>query len=193
MTLIEYQAYGRGSGPCPKCGRTTGNVAKHLKACEARHASLAAEAELSPADLRLIERACAHAVHEEVLEPVQRFRNGVSNLDVARLLKALESGAEVIQGGSAGWTVPTGSPLRRGGLAKTVQEALRTGLVHAVSKPTGPGVRRVWIVPADVHLTDRWDNLQPACGPGAGDGSRRWRLVRNREWADCPACLGSHS
>lgn len=192
MTLIQIHEYGRGSGPCPECGRSTGNVAKHLAACRRKRAELAAQADLSPADLRLIERACAHAVHEDLLEPAQRFGNGVTDLDVARLLKALESGNEVVQGGSAGWTVPTGSPLRRGGLARTVQEALRTGLVRALSKPTGPQIRRVYLVPADVHLRDRWDNLSPLCGAPGGAG-RRWRLVKNREWADCRACLAEPS
>lgn len=192
MSLIEYQAYGRGAGPCPKCGRETGNVAKHLKACERKHEELAAEAELSPEDRRAVERAVAHARHDEVLEPAARFRNGVEDLDVARLLRAIEAGTEVYQGGVSGWTVAKGGPLFRRGLACIVQEALRTGLVHAVSVPTGPGVRRVFIVSANVHLTDPWDNLRPACG-GSEDPSRRYRLVRNRTWVDCRACLQGHS
>jgi hypothetical protein len=188
MSVIHFHPH---SAVCPECGRETGNIARHEPICRRKRAeAMAGELPLSPEERRLVERACAHAVFEELLEPERRFANGVTDLDVARLLKVLESGGVVVQGGRSGWTVPTGSPLHKGGLAKTVQETIRLGLVTALSEPVGPQIRRVYLVPADVHLRSPWDNLSPACASTA-KGLKRHRLVRNRQWVDCRACLES--
>lgn len=174
--------------PCRRCGLP--NLGRHDEFCREAHAHLSALADLSPEDARAVGRASAHAVHEELLEPAVRFREGVTDLDVARLLRALEAGAEVVQGGRAGWTVPTGSPLRRGNLAKTVNEAVRLGLAVAEPYWVTASIVRTKVRPVDVHLRSQWDNLRPACEDDfdVWRPPQRYRLVSEPGWADCPRC-----
>lgn len=171
---------------CPVCGGSfrKGGYSRHRGACGRDRTAFELQAG-TPADLRRIERAGAHGVHAELLEPEFRLGRGVSDLDVARLMLALESGVQVIQGGRGGWTTRgSGALARKAGLPVVVDEAIRLGLVRAVSELVGPSVHRVYVVPAPVHLRSPWDNLAPACPRLPG----RYRLVKNRLWVDCKAC-----
>lgn len=171
------------AGICRVCGRETGNLARHTPACRARAAA-------SLADARVVGRAAAHALPEDALEPAQRFQGAVTDLRVARLLRALDEGVSVVQGGRYGWIAPDGSPLSQPRLAAVVAEALRTGLARAVSTPVAPGIRQVRLVPAPVHLRAPTDAYRPSCRPLRVTGSpTRYRIVDDRDWVDCQACL----
>jgi len=164
--------YGPQAGTCPSCTREVGNVARHLPACRARLAD-------SETPTRAVERAVAHIQPDSA-----PFENGVTDLEISRLIRALEMGTEVVQGGHTGWTAPAGSPLRRTGLAKIVHEAIRTGLVVAVSRHVAPSIVRVRVLPAPVHLRA---GERPACNPP--QGLKRYRMVDNRDVVDCFSCL----
>jgi hypothetical protein len=169
---------------CPHCGRapTGTRTGRHIAVCEREHAAFY----LSPTDWMAIERAGAHTVHANLLEPAQRFQDGVSDLDAARLLRALDAHAQVAQVGRDGWMSRPSIRWTKGLLGRTVRECLRLKLVEA---HTAPGVG-AWITPAEVHLAGV-DNLRPLCDDSDPweIKSQRYRLVRERLLADCVACL----
>jgi len=189
---------------CPHCGsslaagRGTGGSDRHVTHCERATREFFGTDDRTPEEWRRVTRAAAHAVHAALLEPEQRFRAPVRDLDVARLLSHLEAGGEVVQcGGRQRWMgyrdhqgaerIPLTMP--RSVLRDTVEEGLRLGLLLVVTVDTGPSIKRVSIRPAPVHLTGP-DNLRPACDPvWRRFEAKRWRLVRNRSWVDCAACL----
>jgi hypothetical protein len=177
--------YPAAAGVCPECGRETGNLAVHLRACKG------AQITLSPADRVAIERAAAHAVAPALLPEAGRLEGTVTDLDIARLVRVLEAGGEVFQGGT-GWT--TNSPLLpKGRLTTITGEALRLGIVSAASEPAGPGVRKIWIVPAIVHLKPFPAALVPPCKPHVLPGVKRYRMLADPALVDCLACLSSGS
>lgn len=134
------------------------------------------------ADRIRIERAGAHACAPELLTPEARLREGVTDLDVARLLEALERGIQLRVNRLGRWFAPVGSPLGRQ-VSVVVQEAIRTGLVVNV-----PWDR---LIPALVHLKawdgERWGTSCQAVGENMGP--KRVRMVAEPVMADCLACL----
>lgn len=167
------------AGTCPTCGRETGNLARHAPACPVR----------TPATPRALARAAAHALPDEMLAGAQRFE-GITDFAMATLMRALDEGADVHQGGRYGWRCGWDAPLPPAALGRTVAEAIRTGLARAVSTPTGPQTRRVHVVPAPAHLRSPYKPSAPACCVLRLPGSAmRWRLVDDRSYADCRDCL----
>src|SRR5207237_10397118 len=98
--------------------------------------------DLSPADTVLVPRAYSHALADSAIPPALRFRNGVDDLDAARLLLQIERSAVIVQAtsGKSWHTVPRGE--RMPPLTRIVEECLRLGLVYLASVDRGPSVRR---------------------------------------------------
>jgi hypothetical protein len=167
------------AGTCPLCGRETGNLTRHTPACRRKQAEMPTQ--------RAVQRSAAHVVPEGTLTALQRPQGAVSDLNIARLMRALESGVLVYQGGRYGWKCDGGLPLAQRTLGNTVTEAVRVGLVRAISEPTGPQVRKVFVVPAPVHL--RTMPSRPLCRWNEPPGVIRYRLTDDRGLADCDACL----
>jgi len=133
-----------------------------------------------------IERAAAHAAPSSLLTPAARFRGGVTDQDVARLLLALERGVSFTRTRHGGWRVPTGTPVPRN-CSTAIQEAVRTGLLHHHRSDV--------LVLAPVHLGrfEQWgayDRQVSVCGvAGENMGPKRTRLVADPIMVDCLACL----
>lgn len=168
--------YGRKAGTCPRCRRPTGNLSRHEPACRKAHEDFFADETLWVQT----ERAAAHSGQAG-------FLDGVTDLDVARVLLSMERGRSILQGGSR-WLVEQGSPLTglRGNLVKVVDEMIRTGLARGVSDRTGAYSFKVVLTAAPVHLRSRTDRLSPLCEVA---GPLRFRIVDHRDLADCPTCL----
>lgn len=175
---------------CPHCGTPfSGKPGRHVERCGQAVKDIFGTRDLSPADWCLIGRAGAHVTHAALLEPAQRLRGRVTELDVARLIRSLESGVQVYRGGRFTWTSSREHPMRPDMLALTVVEGIRTELLITEPLEVRPGLVRARAVrPAPVHLSGV-DNLRPRCDQRGDRGARRWRLVRNRSYADCPECL----
>jgi len=133
-----------------------------------------------------IERASAHAMPASRLTREARFRSGVTDEAVARVLLALERGTTFTQTTHGVWWAPAGTPVPRG-LSTAIQEAIRTGLL--IHHHTGA------LVPASVHLGafrqyGADDRFSSVCGtPGEHKGPKRVRLVTDPIMVDCLACL----
>jgi hypothetical protein len=176
MTVTQLHPYGRRSGICPECRTEIGNLPVHVPKCRARFEAFYAEADENT--WRQTERAAAHSVAGE------SFRDGVTDLDVARVLLAIERGAQIVAGGPSRWFCETGNPLNRTSLARTVDEMIRTGLARASSAPVGRDYYSVTLIPAPVHLRSRRDALRARCG----NSSLRLRRVDHLELIDCGTC-----
>lgn len=131
-------------------------------------------------------RAGAHSTEPQKLMPEARFRDGVTDLDMARLLLALERGIPIVMKGYR-WTAPAHSPLLAK-LASTVSEGIRLGLVHQAAVPTGPHTVVQRAVAAPVHLRSAHDPDRPACPQPRG--LKRYRLmnVEDLRYVDCSVC-----
>lgn len=167
------------AGVCPLCGRETGNLTRHTPACRRKQTEAPSQ--------RAVQRSAAHVVPPDTLTALQRPQGAVRDLNIARLMRALESGVLVYQGGRYGWACDGGLPLAQRTLGNTVTEAVRVGLVRAVSDRVGPQVRKVYVVPAPVHL--RTAPSRPLCRWNQPPRVTRYRLVDDRALADCAACL----
>lgn len=143
---------------------------------------------------RRIERAGAHALRPDQLAEDNRFQGGVTDLDMARVLEALErGGSDQFRRNEHGrWYALPGVPVQYR-VSATIQEGIRTGLItHTVQRPRG----QAWIhrlVPAPVHLGE-WNHetaaWEPACGlAGFNKGPKRTRVHRDPQITDCPRCL----
>lgn len=159
------------AGRCQFCKRESGNVTYHEKTCGPRYQEI---------DLSRITRAGAHARPLDQLTRVQRFRRGVTDLDVARVFEMLEreeipfhrrpSGPWVVRDPRLGLNVPV-----------IVAEMLRTGLAREWHDENGDH-----LAPALVHL-DRGG--YSACRfPGEDLGWLRVRLVQDLVHVDCLNC-----
>lgn len=181
--------------PCTKCGHryqlAKGAVLKHEKACRGPAPALAGVRTEEHA--RLIVRAGAHAVAPEDLSLLSRFLPPVTDLDMARVLRALEGGLEIVQGKRVGgWIAPDGSPLgRTGRLSATVNEGIRVGLLHQQTTRTGPATWLTRVIPAVVHLRSAKELDLPACATPSFT-FRRYRLMNadDLQYVDCASCLG---
>lgn len=137
---------------------------------------------LTVLDWRRIERAGAHAAPDHLLTPEARFCEGVTDVDVARFLEALEAGTRFRVDAQRRWRAPTGSPLPAN-ISNVIREAIRTGLAYNVPSHA--------LVPARVH-SRKWDGAEwvTACDdPGENFGPKRVRLVSDDQYVDCPDCL----
>lgn len=136
----------------------------------------------------MIERATAHAAHESVLERAARWQVGeVDDLEVARVMRALEGGTPFRRSSNGRWTAPDARPAMSRSFSLVVSEMIRVGLVVHV--------RGDLLVPAKVHL-GTWDDRNArwvtACRePGENMGPKRVRLHRDPVVVDCLACLDS--
>ena len=137
----------------------------------------------------LILRSAAHIADESRLPAWAQLCNHVTDLDVARLIHAIERGTIVYPHGAA-WT-DLGGDLRKRmpHLTRIVNECLRLGLVERTSEQTAPDIWRTWLVAAPVHY-DNGDHV-PACHRGR-TRPIRFRLSQDPALVDCQACLGAH-
>jgi hypothetical protein len=135
----------------------------------------------------LIERSSAHACRADLLEPEARFQNGVTDLDMARLMLMLERGTQLRRESRTGrWFPPVGSPLNGQIASKVVAEGIRTGLLYHVR---GIDV----LIPADVHWA-AWDEgvgrrITRCRTAGENRGPKRVRISAEAVMVDCPRCL----
>jgi hypothetical protein len=129
----------------------------------------------------LIERSSAHVFPREALRPAQRLQNGVTELDVARVMHELEKGVRLHMSRMGRWAGPRGSRLGSK-CSPAVQEMIRTGLVRHYRDREGDH-----LIPAKVHLD--LGNHESACHfAGEGMGPMRARLSEQLELVDCLAC-----
>lgn len=138
---------------------------------------------LTHEDRRLIDRSACHALADG-LGPA--FRNGVTDLDAARLILRLEQGIIVVpaKGGRSWHTVPRGE--RMPPLTRVVEECLRLGLVVRDAIETGPGVRRIQLAAAPIHR--RLAPNTTRCNASRLRPGLRWRTTLDRDLVDCFAC-----
>lgn len=141
--------------------------------------------DLTSLEHTLIERSAAHSMAEAVLTEAARFRNAVTDLDVARAMRALEAGVPFRRTTTGRWFVPRTTPLDGQKLSSIVSECIRTGLM--IHYRTGD------LIPAMVHLK-RWDQAMGRwtthCDTaGENLGPKRVRLHADPIMVDCLACL----
>ena len=136
--------------------------------------------DLSPAEQTLVIRSAAHCIPEHLIPSRLRFRNGVDDLDAARLLLAVERGTVIVQvaSGRSWHTVPRTD--RMPSLTRVVEECLRLGLVYRDSVITGPALRRIQLAAAPIHLRG-----MPCDMPS---NFRRVRMLADVRLVDCLVC-----
>jgi hypothetical protein len=140
---------------------------------------------------RQIARASAHALPPHLLTPENRFGYGVDELDMARILRALETGVEFRRNSHGRWFAPPGYP-RGFRVSSVIAEGIRTGLIHDVIEREGRShVHR--LVPAHVHQ-GVWNHERASWDPecmlaGHLRGPMRTRVHRDPAIVDCPSCL----
>lgn len=160
---------------CPYCGRPTGWLERHEPTCR-RDRALAA-------------RAAAHADEEHV------YRHGVTDLDIARLILAVERGAVIHPTASmTQWAAPAGSPLRapHRPLNATVNEAIRVGLCRVTVEPgKRPGVVLTRLAAAPVHARNPQRPTIPRCLDAVlyARTDAYFRLLDDLTLVDCQGCM----
>lgn len=194
MTLLT----GPISAVCDICGIQTGNLPKHRKACARKAGTVATAGPITAMEQDLIERAGSFAAADAVLNADAQMRGGVTDLDMARLLLALDSGAEIVMGKRTDtWVAPAGSPLKgfdgqfgRRSLSKVVNEAIRLGLAHVAVDRETPALVRTYLAPALTHARSRFNRVMPACQHPTTT-IKRYRLMDRDRLAlvDCQACV----
>lgn len=137
--------------------------------------------ELTAAEQAHITRAAAHAVDPEKLRPLQRFAPYVTDVQVARIMMALERGTVLYRSRLGRWLAPTGSPISQN-LSPAVMEMIRTGLVRHWIDREGDH-----LIPAKVHL-DLGDRQSACHFVGEDMGPMRSRLVQDLSLVDCLHC-----
>lgn len=137
-------------------------------------------------DSPMVIRAGAHAAAPAVLRVAQRFQNGVTDLDVARVMRELELGRRPYMNRGGRWFMPSGTgPTGMGyKLSTIVNEMIRTGLVRHYRVHEGNH-----LIPAPVHARNRDNPRVSAClFVGEDLGPMRARLVDRLDLVDCLAC-----
>ena len=157
-------------GICRHCKRPTGALVVHERACN--RPTVEQEA-------ILIERAGTVAMPDAGLRSAQRFHEGVTDLDAARVMRAVESGLELYQNRLGRWCAPVGSPLHFARTSATVHEMIRTGLLRHY---------RDHLIPAPVHL-DSGGHVSVCLFVGEDLGPMRARLTKDVDLVDCQNCL----
>jgi hypothetical protein len=159
---------------CPHCGRASGWLERHIDTCR-RDAALAA-------------RAAAHADEAHV------YRNGVTELDMARLILALERGTLIHPTASmTQWAAPAGSPLRapHRPLNATVNEAIRVGLCRVAVEHPRPSVAVTRLAAAPVHARNPRRPTIPRCLDAVlyARTDAYFRLLDDLTLVDCQGCI----
>jgi hypothetical protein len=131
-------------------------------------------------------RAGAHAAAEAVLRQAQRFHKDVTDLDVARVMRALELGHRPVRHQTGKWTM-TGETPAKGlnyKMSPIINEMIRTGLVRHYRDRNGDH-----LIPALVHYRNPEHHGLSAClFTGEDMGPMRSRLVDRLDLVDCLAC-----
>jgi hypothetical protein len=130
-------------------------------------------------EARLIERAGTVAMPDHLLRSAQRLHGGVTDLDMARVMRAVEAGVDLYQNRLGRWCAPVGSPLPNGRTSTTVHEMIRTGLLRHF---------RDHLIPAPVHL-DSGERVSVCLFVGEDLGPMRARLTKDVDLVDCQNCL----
>lgn len=185
MTDTQNKIKGRPGprgGVCRYCAQPTGSLKYHERFCADRTTN---DAELDRADREIV-RAAAHSAAPAVLRVAQRFQHGVDDLMVARVMRALETGAQPYRNATGRWRAPQGSGLfgLSDRLTSAVNEMIRTGLLRHYVDREGDH-----LIPARVHarnLDDR--NLSACLFTGEDLGPMRSRLTDDLAVVDCRDC-----
>jgi hypothetical protein len=161
-------------GVCRHCKRPTGALTVHERSCN--RPTVEQEA-------TLIERAGTAVMPEGTARRAQRLQGGVTDLDVARVLHAVERGTVLYLTSHGRWCAPVGSPVHGGKTSSTVHEMIRTGLLRHYRDRDGDH-----LVPAVVHL-DAGERLSACLFAGEDLGPMRARLAKDIDLVDCQNCL----
>lgn len=185
---VTWGPSGPSGGICPGCKKETGGLKYHMRYCLfVDHSALESLAE------SLTERAASSAAAETGLRPAQRFQSGVTDLDVSRVMIALERGVRPYRNRAGHWLAPTGTALEGMGstgvgrnLSTVVNEMVRTGLVRHYRDREGDH-----LLPAPVHfrIVEADSSRHSACRfTGEDMGPMRARLIDRMDLVDCLAC-----
>jgi hypothetical protein len=145
---------------------------------------------LSDREESLRQRAVAHCLAESVAGDAT-FRDGVDDLDAARLLLDIERGAIYIPNdpGMRSWhAIGGGRPILR--LSRVVRECLRLGLVERLTVQTAPSIWRTQLQAAPVHM--RTAGRHVLCRTDVSRPSKRLRSLTDPGLVDCAACVFLH-
>jgi len=159
---------------CPSCGKPSGWLERHIGVCRR--------------DMALAARAAAHADEEHI------YNNGVTDLDIARLLLAVERGTLIHPTASmTQWAAPAGSPLRapHRPLNATVNEAIRVGLCRVAVDRTAPAIARTRLAAAPVHARNPRRPTIPRCLDAVlyARTDAYFRLLDDLTLVDCQGCI----
>lgn len=137
-------------------------------------------------DEAFVIRSTAHTVGPLDLRAAQWFQHGVTELDVARFMRAIELGHAPYRNRGNRWFMPASAPIY-GLNFKTsfvVNEMIRTGLLRHYRNSSGDH-----LIPSPVHMRSLADALVSAClFVGEDMGPMRARLVDRLDLVDCLAC-----
>jgi hypothetical protein len=140
--------------------------------------------QLSATERVLIARSVAHVLPDEDTPDVARLRDGVTDLDAARLILRIERGALIVPAGRS-WVVlhDANRTLR---LARIVEECLRLRLVYRDMIEIGPDVLRCQLAAAPVH--HRTGANRTLCPMSLKYPHARYRCVGDSTLVDCLTC-----
>lgn len=141
---------------------------------------------LTAKDEASIIRASAHSAAPAVLRAAQRFQDGVTDLDVARVMRLIELGYRPYVNRNHRWFMPSGAPMQgqNRSVSTVINEMIRTGLVRHYRDREGDH-----LIPAPVHCRNLTDPSVSAClFVGEDMGPMRARLVDRLDLTDCLAC-----
>lgn len=175
---MQINRSGPRGGVCAYCKQEVGGLVVHERHCLKRDW----DAE-TISRAHFIASASAHATATP--RAAQRWQNGVTDLDVASVLFAIEANGAQPRRTTAGRWV--GFSMSRG-LSVVVNEMIRTGLLrHVIAREAGGGHRADYLVPALVHLNDGigWSVCRFA---GEDMGPMRSRLLTDLALVDCLHC-----
>lgn len=126
-------------------------------------------------------RAAAHAAAPATLRVAQRFRDGVTDLQVALAMLAIERGIKVYRNRAGRWFMPKegdlqgyGQRMTAGNLSPVIGEMIRTGLVRHWIDRDGDH-----LIPAKVHMMSGGEGRRHSTCLFTGEdlGPMRSRLV----------------
>lgn len=177
MTETQINRSGPRGGVCAYCSRVVGGLVVHERYCLKRDW----DAE-TVSRAHFIARASAHATATP--RAAQRWQNGVTDLDVASVLFAIEANGFQPHRNAAGrWL---GMRMDRN-LSTVVNEMIRTGLLRHVMILVPGTPAQDAVVPALVHLkgADGWSVCHFT---GEDMGPMRSRLLMDLALVDCLHC-----
>lgn len=159
--------------PCPYCHGAHGP----------RYCLTVDYAALDARASRFRERAAAHSMADVMLRPAQRWQHGVTDLDVAAVLYAIEADEIQPRRTRAGrWVSLEGQRIKTThDLSTIINEMIRTGLVRHIIDHGDD-----YLVPALVHFMDGWQSVCRFTGEDLGP--MRARVVDNFALVDCLEC-----